>query len=152
MKTATKEFIDLICRLYGDIYDDREEDSKPGGESWVPGQKARHKSLLAFQKELEEVHDIKLSKSKILKILISGNCWTTERSREVSSLYEELIGRGMKKDEAIKVIAKELEISVAMVCMSLPYDRVVYDVPGKSSNAVRCDRSRLKRKNKFVDD
>ena len=118
----------------------------------MPGQKARHKSLLAFQKELEEVHDIKLSKSKILKILISGNCWTTERSREVSSLYEELIGRGMKKDEAIKVIAKELEISVAMVCMSLPYDRVVYDVPGKSSNAVRCDRSRLKRKNKVLDE
>ena len=31
MKTPSKEFIDLICRLYGDKYDDREEDSKPGG-------------------------------------------------------------------------------------------------------------------------
>ena len=32
----------MICRLYGDRYDDREEDSRPGEESWIPRQKARH--------------------------------------------------------------------------------------------------------------
>ena len=53
-----REFIDMICKLYGDSYDDREEDSAPGGLDWIPGQKAQHKSLHAFRKELAEVHDI----------------------------------------------------------------------------------------------
>ena len=152
MNGPSEDFINLVCRIYGDTYDDREEDSRPGGESWEPGKKARHKSLAAFQKELMEVHGIRLSKSKILKILITGGCWTTERTREARALFEELTaavaegGSGQSKEQAIRTIAEELEISVAMVCMSLPYGRVVYDVPGKSSNAVRCDRSREKRK------
>ena len=85
----SKEYIDYICSLYGDVYDDRIEDSKPptagaerreAGSDWVPGQVADHKSLGAFQKELEEM-GIKLSTSKIKKILVSGGCWTTERSK-----------------------------------------------------------------------
>ncbi len=149
----SKEYIDFICDLYGDSYDDRKEDSRPGGESWEPGQKARHKSLGAFQRELREVHDIKLSTSKILKILITGGLWTTERTREVWELYEIMTapvvddGEGMSKDTAIKEIAEELEISVSMVCTSLPYDRVIYELDNKSSNAIRCDRAREKRKN-----
>lgn len=153
MKTnPSQEYINFICNLYNDTYDDREEDSRPGGESWEPGVKARHKSLAAFKRELEE-QGIKLSTSKILKILITGGCWTTERTREVAELFEEYTrsaevgGEGMSKDAAIKEIADELEISVAMVCMSLPYDRVVYDLENKSSNARRCDRAREKRKN-----
>ncbi len=154
MKTdPSREYIDFICDLYGDSYDDREEDSRPGGESWEPGQKARHKSLAAFQRELREIHGIKLSTSKIMKILITGGLWTTERTREVWELYEMMTtsvadgGKGKSKDVAIKEIAEELEISVAMVCMSMPYDRVVYELDNKSSNAKRCDRAREKRKN-----
>jgi hypothetical protein len=149
----SREFIDMICKLYGDSYDDREEDSAPGGLDWIPGQKAQHKSLHAFRKELVEVHDIELSTSKILKILITGRRWTTERTREVGCLYEtytekkENGGKGVDKNQAVAMIAEELEISPAMVYMSLPYGRVVYEVPGKSSNAKRCDRSREKRKN-----
>ena len=143
----SKEYIDFICGLYGDMYDDREEDSKPGGENWEPGREAFHKSLGAFQRELEEVHDIKLSTSKILKILITGNCWSTERTREVAELYENYTESGLTREAAIKEIAEELEISVQMVCMSLPYGRVVYELDDKSSNARRCDRAREKRKN-----
>lgn len=143
----SKNYIDMICKLYGDVYDDREEDSKPGGESWEPGQKASHKSLAAFQRELEEVHDLKLSISKILKVLITGGLWSTERTREVAELYENYTEAGMTREAAIKETAEELEISVQMVCMSLPYDRVVYELDEKSSNARRCDRAREKRKN-----
>ena len=58
----SKEYINLICRLYGDSYDDRDEDSAaPGGLDWRPGKTAQHKSLSAFRKELEEEYDIKLS-------------------------------------------------------------------------------------------
>ena len=34
-KNPSKEFINKICSLYGDVYDDREEDSRPGGEDWA---------------------------------------------------------------------------------------------------------------------
>ena len=57
-KTPSQEYVALICRLYGDKYDDREEDSKIKGLDWEPGVKANHKSMAAFQKELEEVHGI----------------------------------------------------------------------------------------------
>ena len=85
----SKDFINRICHLYGDTYDDREEDSSPGGLDWRPGQKSMHKSLGVFQRELDEL-GIKLTTGKIKKILITGGCWTTERTREVGLLYETL--------------------------------------------------------------
>ena len=85
-KHTSDDFIDRICNLYADIYDDREENSSIGGEDWAPGKMALHTSLAAFQKELEEGYGIKLSTAKIRKILITGGCWTTERSREVGEL------------------------------------------------------------------
>ena len=77
----TAEHICYICNLYGDLYDDRLEDCKPPaagesfrapGKDWVPGHVADHKSLIAFQRELEE-KGIKISSSKIRKILITGD-------------------------------------------------------------------------------
>ena len=82
----SEAFIRYICTLYRDCYDDRLEDSRPpaagsrngqtdkrpAGADWEPGMPAGHKSLNAFQKELSEEHGIRLSTSKIRKILISG--------------------------------------------------------------------------------
>lgn len=149
--TSSKGFIDLICRLYGDRFDDREEDSAPGGLDWKPGQRSLHKSLTSFQKELEE-QGIKISTGKIRKILITGGLWSTERSREVALLYEQYTddeldgGAGLRPEAAKKRIAEKTELSTGMVAMLLPYDRVVYGLDDKSSNAKRCDRSRAKRK------
>ena len=151
MSTPSGEFVDQICRLYGDVYDDRVEESAPGGLDWKPGQKSMHKSLIAFQRELAE-EGIKLTTGKIKKVLITGGCWTTERTREVGLLYEEYTdreengGEGLSHQAAVERISSTLEISEAMVCMSLPYNRVVYTLDNKSSNAKRCDRSREKRK------
>ena len=39
-KTPSQEYIAMICHLYGDKYDDREEDSKIKGLDWEPGVKA----------------------------------------------------------------------------------------------------------------
>ncbi len=148
----SRQFVDRICQLYGDSYDDREEDSSPGGLDWRPGQKSMHKSLGVFQRELDEL-GIKLTTGKIKKILITGGCWTTERTREVQYLYEQYTekkengGRGLSHQAAVDAISSELELSVGMICMSLPYNRVVYTLDDKSSNAKRCDRSREKRKN-----
>ena len=91
----SNEFIRQICDIYNDYYDDRIEESNPptagnnpktAGEDWRPGVTAAHKSLVAFQKELEE-EGICLSTSKIKKILVTGGCWTTARSRQVQELY-----------------------------------------------------------------
>ena len=148
--TPSKEYVNLICQLYGDKYDDREEDSKPKGLDWEPGVKAAHKGLAAFQRELEE-KGIKLSRSKIQKILITGACWTTERSREVQRLFEkwtapkEKGGKGLSRSSAIKAIAAHLEIRTESVIINLPYQKVVYDLEEKSKNAVRIERHRKKK-------
>ena len=126
---------DGIFILYDDVYDDREEDTRPGGEDWEPGKTAEHLSLAAFQRELEE-KNIKLSTAKIRKILITGGCWTTKRSREVAELY--------KTYGSISRVAEELGVSTALVTMYLPYEKAVYDLEKRSGNAKRQQRWREK--------
>ena len=127
-KNPSADYVSYICALYDDIYDDREEDSSIGGDDWAPGKTALHTSLNSFQKELEE-YGIKLSTAKIRKILITGGCWTTERSREVAELYE--------KYGSVARVAKELELSETLVKTYLPYGKVVYDLEEKSGYARR---------------
>ena len=151
-KTPSQDYVSLICRFYGDVYDDREEDSRIKGLDWEPGVKAAHKSLAAFQKELEQVHGIHLSRTKLQKILITGHCWTTERSREVQWLFEDYTapmdqdGKGLDPDAAIREIAKHLEISTVSVLINLPYGKVVYDLEEKSTNARRIEKCRARKK------
>ena len=135
-KDPSRDFIERICDLYGDTYDDREEDSKPGGENWVPGKEANHTSLAAFQKMLKE-NGIELSTAKIRKILITGGCWSTERSREVAELYN--------KYGSVKCVAEILKVSEALVNMYLPYEKAVYGLEDKSGNAKRIARWREER-------
>ena len=134
-KTSPSEkFIKFICDLYGDIYDDRKEDCRPpaaghekkeAGEDWMPGHVADHKSLKAFQQELSE-KGIRMSSSKIRKILITGGCWSTERSREINGLFNlyttpaEKYGLGLPADEAIRKIADRLDVSIVTVSVNLP--------------------------------
>ena len=119
------------------MYDDREEDSSPGGADWQPGIPANHTSLVAFQKMLKE-KGIILSTAKIRKILITGGCWSTERSREVAELYE--------KYKSVPQVAAELGLSTALIIMYLPYGKTVYDLEEKSGNARRVARWREKKK------
>lgn len=130
-RNPTAEYVKMICELYGDVYDDREEDSAPGGADWEPGMKARHTSLAAFQRELKE-RGIELSTAKIRKILITGGCWSTERSREVAELFE--------RYRSIPRVATELDITTALVSTYLPYQKVAYDLEEKSGNAKRVAR------------
>lgn len=153
-------FIQRICALYGDRYDDRIEDSKPptagkkdgkidrrtAGKEWHPGLTASHKSLTAFQKELSR-DGIHISTSKIRKILISGGVWTTERSREVQALFSSLTQGSflLRPDQAIGTISERLGISKVTVIINLPYINGVNCLEEKSKNAIRCSRYRGKR-------
>ena len=156
----TAEYIEYICSLYGDVYDDRLEDCKPPaagdmirtpGKDWIPGQIANHKSIIAFQRELSDM-GIELSSSKIRKILITGGCWSTERSREIEVLFNQYIrpkskgGAGLKRDVAVAKIASDLNISIVTVSVNLPYESVVYNLEHKSSNAKRCAKYRAGKK------
>ena len=136
IKVPSNDFIEMICALYNDCYDDREEDTSLGGEDWSPGKKAKHTSLVAFKKTLLKDHGIDLSTAKIRKILITGGCWSTRRSREVEKLY--------KKHKSIKLVAQKLGMSTELVTMYLPYKKVVYDLEDKSGNAKRVERWRKK--------
>lgn len=131
----SQEFIDEICKLYDDVNNDREEDLKPGGADWSPGRKAMHESLGAFQKRLAE-RGIDLSTAKIWKILITGDCWTTETSRVIREQYEKL--------GSVKEVEEKLSVTEALVKMYLPYERTVYDLEEKSGNAKRIQRWREK--------
>ena len=132
-KDPSKEYIKMICDLYGDTYDDREEGSAPGGADWKPGVEADHKSLAAFRRELEE-QGISLSTGKIRKILITGGLWSTATSREINEQYGKL--------KSIELVAEKLGVSTALVTMYLPYEKVVYDLEEKSGNAKRVQRWR----------
>ena len=151
-KKPSQEYVAFICQLYGDRYDDREEESKIKGLNWEPGMKASHKSMAAFQKDMEEIHGIHLSRTKLQKILITGGCWTTERSREIQWLYEEYTapveenGKGLDSKAAVLAIAKHLGISTVSVIINLPYGKVVYDLENKSANALRIDKYRSRQK------
>ena len=146
------KYVTMICHIYGGVYDDRKEDSKINGLNWEPGKKACHKSMTVFQKELKEIHGIYLSKTKVQKILITGGCWTTERSREIQGLYKEYItpmrkgGKGMEPNEVVRSIAKHLGISTVSVIINLPYGKGVYDLEKKSENARRIEKCRARKK------
>jgi len=161
-KNPSWEYIEYICDLYGDVYDDRIEDSRPPaagdefrepGEDWIPGQEANHKSLNVFSKELDNM-GIKLSTSKIRKILITGGCWSTERSRQIDELFQNYTkpvsegGKGMDASEAVKKIANDLDVSTVTVSVNLPYQDVVYNLEDRSSNAIRCARYKERKKKK----
>lgn len=125
----TKDFIEQICGLYGDNYNDTEEDSSLGGSDWAPGKEANHKSLRRFKEELEEM-DIHLSTSKIRKILISGGVYSTELSRSVAKEME------IYKDA--KKVAKVLGISTSTVTTYLPYQRQVYnEEPSENARTIK---------------
>lgn len=134
----SQEYVDYICGLYGDNYDDREEDSKPQGKNWCPGECSNHKSLEGFRKQLKSNYDIELSTAKIRKILITGGCWSTERSREIQKMYLEL--------KSIPTVAERVGLSSAFVVMNLPYEKGVYDLEDKSGNAKRIERYRARNK------
>ncbi len=131
----SKEYIDYICGLYGNKYDDRIEDSKPQGLDWRPGgQLARHLSLERFRKLLLNSYEINLSTAKIRKILITGGCWSTTQSRRIQKEYAEL--------NSVQLVADKLGISPEFVTINLPYEKVVYDLKEKSGNAKRVERWR----------
>ena len=139
MNSPSYDYIEYICSLYGDSYDDRDEDSRLGGTDWKPGEKAHHLSLEQFRKELDSNYGIQLSTAKIRKVLITGGRWTTERSREVVELYE--------RYKSISRVAERLSVSEALIKMYLPYEKVVYDLVEKSSNAKRIAKCRKKKDN-----
>ena len=133
------EYVEYICGLYEDRYDDQDEDSKPFGADWKPGERSNHLSLEGFRKKLMNSYDIELSTAKIRKILITGGYWSTERSREVQREYDKL--------KSIPLVAQRLKLTVACVSMYLPYEKVVYDLENKSGNAKRVERWRSKKIN-----
>lgn len=154
MNTPSQDYINYICSLYGSSYDDRIENTAPPtaggevrtpGEDWTPGVPANHKSLQTFKRELEQ-RGIKLSTSKIKKILITGGLWTTETSRTIQTCFNSYTssvedgGGGMSGSDAVKRIAEELRISLVSVSVNLPYMDVVYNLPEPSANAKRCRR------------
>ena len=157
----SRAYIQKICVLYDDLYDDRSEDSRPptagsrngqadkrpAGADWEPGTPAGHKSLNAFQKELSEKHGIHLSTSKIRKILVSGGLWTTERSREIQALYVEMTQTqsGIDPEQVVSLISKQLGVSKPTVVVNLPYINGVNRLDHKSTNAQRCAKYRKKK-------
>ena len=124
-----EDFIDHICDLYGDYYDDTEEDSSIGGANWAPGQRAEHKSLCVFQEELRDM-GINMSTAKIRKILITGGRYSTALSRSIEELMEEY--KGLPDVESR--VAEELGVKPSTVRTYVPYKRQVYN-EDQSENA-----------------
>ena len=131
----------------------RRRQEKPDGRPVRTGCLGRSqpiKACLIFRRSWP-VWGSRLSTSKIKKILITGGCWSTERSRQIGSLYaeytgsEEAGGMGLGGEEAVRRIADELKVSRVTVSVNLPYQDVVYNLEHRSKNAERCSRYRKRR-------
>ena len=135
--------VEIICSLYGAVYDAAPptagDKKKEADLDWEPGTPARHQSLSAFQKELKEQHGIVLSTSKYRKILISGECWTTKRSRKVAGLFDQY--------KSIRKVAEVLDVTSALVTMYFPYNKTVYGLDEKSPRARRTEKWRESQQN-----
>lgn len=142
MNEITDELIDKVCELYNDTYDDRKEDSSLGGQNWLPGRPAGHKSLAMFKAELNK-KGFHLSTGKIRKILITGGLYSTSTSRAVAEEYEACGGD-------VKKVAEKLHMKANTVYIYLPYSRTAYNLDNKTSNAKRIKRWRLEKKVKEV--
>ncbi len=75
-----------------------------------------------------------ISTTKVRKILITIGLWSSPRSLQI----QELAVQGMTTSE----IAEALQISTTMVQNYRPYERGLYDEPGKTDTAVRSEKYR----------
>lgn len=139
----TSDFIEQICALYGDEYNDSIEDSSLGGSDWAPGKTANHKSLRRFKEELDEA-GVHLSTGKIRKILITGGCYSTQLSREVGRELERY--SSLPEKERIRKVSEVLDISPKTVNMYSPYSRQVYnEEPSENARVIKTWREKKKK-------
>ena len=135
LSIASQRFVKQICKLYGGVYDDR--DLSLQGKDEESKKKAEDLALDRFRKKLLE-QDIKLSKGKIRKILITGECWSNERSRAIKALYDQY--------GDVTIVAALLGLKEAIISVYLPYEKCVYGLKQKSAEAKKTERYRAKKK------
>lgn len=142
----TNNLIVTACSYFGSPFDDRTDDYSI---FYAPhGQEPEHVTL-------HQVADVmKISTVKVRKLLISGNYYSTERSREIQERYSELVeiytSQGLNQPQAEKkavlTICDEMKLGKASVYSYLPFKNTAYGIEEKSSTAIRQERYR-KRKN-----
>lgn len=77
---------------------------------------------------------VEMSATKVRKILITEKMWSSKRSREIGTLFDQ--------GKSAAEIAEALGISRTMVQNYLPYERGLYDTPEKSDTAIRSEKYR----------
>ncbi len=77
-----------------------------------------------------------ISTTKVRKILITENVWSSKRSRQIRDLSDQ----GKSSSE----IAESLQISMVMVQNYLPYKKGLYDEPEKTDTAIRSEKYRTR--------
>ena len=75
-----------------------------------------------------------ISTTKVRKILITEQLWSSPRSQQIRALAE--LGKSSSE------ISEDLKISVAMVQNYLPYEKGLYDEVKKSDTAIRSEKYR----------
>lgn len=140
----TWKLVERVCGYYGYPFDDREEPAR--------GKNLKHKSLETFRCELRVKYQLELSTAKLRKILITGNKWSTARSRRIEELMRECERKNMKEHEIDRYIADQLGITEKAVVMYSPYKSPAHDLEVLSKNAIRIRRCRKKKKEKEAKD
>lgn len=75
-----------------------------------------------------------ISTTKVRKILITENLWSSERSEQIRQLHDQ-----GKSSLEIAVI---LGVNISMVQNYLPYEKGLYDEPNKTGTAIRSEKYR----------
>lgn len=116
----TQELLDQITEAFGEVYDDREYIGEHSPSLW------------------EVAKEFDIAPIKMRKLLITAGVYSTETSREIAKYMED----GFSTEE----IQHIMQLSRASIHSYIPYNKTVYKLLEKSTNAERTDLYRYRNK------
>ena len=126
------QLIDKVCKYFGRVYDDAEQERHQSLRGHRPGDEAWQKIMQGFPTINETAEEFHVTPAKIRKILVTGGYYDTELYRSIM----ELRAQGLSVEE----IADKLGKKKVTVQSYLPYEKVIYMLEERSVNADRVRR------------
>ena len=131
-ETVQGELVEKVCEYFGRVYDDFEEERHLALRGRRAGDPKREELMKGDPTINEVAEEFSMSTAKIRKILITGGCYDTEFYRNVKEMREEGMTVG-----AIAELTGKKPITIRSY---LPYERVIYMLEERSTNADRLIR------------
>ena len=121
-----------VCSFFGRIYDDAEEARALKLRGLRPDSKKWNEIMQGRPTLNETAQKFNLPTAKIRKLLIAGGKYNTAMYRKINELH--------KAGLTVEEISLQLGKSINTVKSYLNYEKVIYNLPERSKNALRIQR------------